>query len=202
MLDEAPIRMSIDQELLKKAQAAAERLNEAERQALLSRAEYHTSIRRLHLSGGSLREIAEALGLSHQRVQQIVDEAGGSWWTRVWRTRNVRRDAICTFCGKPPSEVSRLIAGPNVYICDGCVELAEQVVSGTPKAPSLFFLSRGSAPSACSFCGERRDQARPVVTRRETNVCGDCLRLCREILNERSAPEPPSGGTYEDRREA
>jgi hypothetical protein len=184
--------MTIDQELLKKAHTAAEHLAEAEKQALLSRAEYNITIRRLHLAGGSLREIAEALGLSHQRVQQIVDEAGGSWWTRVWRTRTVKRDAVCTFCGRPPSEVSKLIAGPNVYICNTCVEHAEQVVSGSPKAPSLFFLSRGSARSACSFCGEKRDQGRPVVTRREANVCGDCLRLCREILNERAPSEPPA----------
>jgi bacterioferritin-associated ferredoxin len=183
--------MTIDQELLNKARTASEKLSEAEKQSVLSRAEYHTSIRRLHLAGGSLREIAEALGVSHQRVQQIVDEAGGTWWTRVWRTRTVKRDAVCTFCGRPPGEVSKLIAGPNVYICDACVEHAEQVVAGSLKAPSLFFLSRGSR-SACTFCGEKRNDGRPVVTRRESNVCGDCLRLCREILNERAPSEPPA----------
>jgi hypothetical protein len=184
--------MTLDQELLKKAQTASERLAESEKQTVLSRAEYHTSIRRLHLAGASLREVAEALGLSHQRVQQIVEEAGGSWWTRVWRTRSVKRDAVCTFCGRPPSEVSKLIAGPNVYVCDACVALAEQVVAGSPKAPSLFFLSRGNARSACSFCGEKREPGRPVVTRGEANVCGDCLRLCREILSERAPSEPPA----------
>jgi hypothetical protein len=184
--------MTIDQELLRKAQTASERLAEAEKQTLLSRAEYHTTVRRLHLAGGSLREIAEALGVSHQRVQQIVDEAGGSWWTRVWRNRSVKRDAVCTFCGRPPGEVSKLIAGPNVYVCDACVAQAEQVVAGTPKTPSLFFLSRGNARSACSFCGERREPGRPVVTRGESNVCGDCLRLCREILSERAPSEPPA----------
>lgn len=182
--------MTIEPELLNKARSASERWTEAERQTLLLRADYQTAVRRLHLAGGSLREIAEALGVSHQRVQQIVEEAGGSWWRRAWRTRTVKGDAVCTFCGRPPGEVSKLIAGPNVYICDACVELAGQVISGTPKAPSLFFLSRGGARSACSFCGERRDEERPVVTRHETNVCGDCLRLCREILNERTPSEP------------
>src|SRR5215212_9276086 len=99
-------RMTMDPELLNKARAAAERLSEAERQTLLTRADYHTALRRLHLAGASLREIAEALGLSHQRVQQIVDEAGGSWWRRAWRTRTVKRDAVCTFCSRPPGEVS------------------------------------------------------------------------------------------------
>ena len=70
--------MTLDEELLKKALTAGARLSEAERQALMARADYHTMIRRMHLGGGSLREIAQALSISHQRVQQIVKEAGGS----------------------------------------------------------------------------------------------------------------------------
>ena len=29
----------------------------------------------------------------------------------------------CSFCGKTQDQVTRLIAGPGVYICDQCVEL-------------------------------------------------------------------------------
>src|SRR5437773_11798306 len=105
--------MTLDEQMLKKAQREAARFAESERGALLARADYHTAVRRLHLAGGSLREIAERLGLSHQRVQQIVAAAGGTWWQRVWRTRSVRRDAVCTFCDRPPSEVEKLVAGPN-----------------------------------------------------------------------------------------
>jgi len=43
-------------------------LDDAERH----RAEYHREVVKLHRSGMSLREIAEALGMSHQRVHQIV----------------------------------------------------------------------------------------------------------------------------------
>jgi len=39
------------------------------------RAEYHREVVKLHRSGMSLREIAEALGMSHQRVHQIVGGA-------------------------------------------------------------------------------------------------------------------------------
>ncbi len=34
----------------------------------------------------------------------------------------------CTFCGKDQNEVNKLIAGPNVYICDECVEKCNQVL--------------------------------------------------------------------------
>ena len=66
---EAPMVLSPD--LLERARAAGGVLDEAERRALLARGEYHAAVRRLHLAGGSLREIAQALSLSHQRVQQI-----------------------------------------------------------------------------------------------------------------------------------
>ncbi|HCC02688.1 MAG TPA: ATP-dependent Clp protease ATP-binding subunit ClpX [Ruminococcaceae bacterium] len=38
------------------------------------------------------------------------------------------REICCSFCGKPQSEVRRLIAGPGVYICDSCVELCKSIL--------------------------------------------------------------------------
>jgi hypothetical protein len=160
--------MVLDEELLKKARAEGVKLAEAERQSQLARAEYHTAIRRLHLASGSLREVAEALSLSHQRVQQIVRDAGGSWWQRVWRSRTVRRDAVCTFCERPPSEVAKLVAGPNVYICDGCITRAER--------------ARHPAKHRCSFCGKTR----PSHAVDDAAVCAECLQLCRQIADGRS----------------
>jgi ATP-dependent Clp protease ATP-binding subunit ClpX len=34
----------------------------------------------------------------------------------------------CSFCGKTQHEVRRLVAGPGVYICDQCVDLAHRIV--------------------------------------------------------------------------
>lgn len=34
----------------------------------------------------------------------------------------------CSFCGKPQSQVRRLVAGPNVFICDECVEMCMDIV--------------------------------------------------------------------------
>jgi hypothetical protein len=175
--------MTLESELLKQAQSAGTQLAELERQALLARADYHTAIRRLHLAGGSLREIAHALALSHQRVQQIVDEAGGSWWRRVWRTRNVKRDAVCTYCGHPPSEVAKLIAGPDVFICDACMVAAEHTLSGRRRGTAAFALGGPRRRARCAFCGKG---AQALAVTPQANVCGDCLRLCREILDQRS----------------
>lgn len=37
-------------------------------------------------------------------------------------------DIHCSFCGKDKSEVKKLIAGVDVYICDSCVELCTEIV--------------------------------------------------------------------------
>jgi len=39
------------------------------------------------------------------------------------------RQLRCSFCEKKETEVSVLVAGPNVYICDQCVAIASQIVN-------------------------------------------------------------------------
>lgn len=34
----------------------------------------------------------------------------------------------CSFCGKPHTQVERLIAGPNVYICNECIKACEEML--------------------------------------------------------------------------
>ena len=136
-------------------------------------------MRRIHLAGASLREIAQALDLSHQRVQQMVDGAGGSWWQRVWSSRNARGKLNCTFCNRSQDLVAKLIAGPKVFICDACVAAGEQLLSGGGRGPSggPMTLAAEDAKRRCSFCGKRKARLSGPA-----NVCRECLDACRQIL--------------------
>ena len=40
-----------------------------------------------------------------------------------------KKQLRCSFCGKPQDQVRKLIAGPNVYICDECVGLCTDIVA-------------------------------------------------------------------------
>lgn len=42
---------------------------------------------------------------------------------------NNDQDCKCSFCGKQQDEVDKLIAGPDVYICDECIELCNEIVT-------------------------------------------------------------------------
>lgn len=39
-----------------------------------------------------------------------------------------KKQLKCSFCGKSQDQVRRLIAGPNVYICDECIELCQEII--------------------------------------------------------------------------
>jgi len=179
--------MALDRDLLAAARVAGERLIAAENDARTARADYHHAVRRLHLAGAPLREVAQALGISHPRVQQIVQATGGTWWTRMWRTRRVGPDMACSFCGLLSEHVARLIAGPEVFICDACVRLAEAVQqTRKPKSSARARIEPiASGKVRCSFCGRKGSEAR-LVGDTENTVCRDCLELCRRILDDTS----------------
>jgi ATP-dependent protease Clp ATPase subunit len=98
----------------------------------------------------------------------------------------------CSFCGKNQEQVKKLIAGPEAWICDGCVSRAHAVIA-TPglTAPTpiatIQTVSDEAGAEQCSFCSKRRDRVAGMVSAVDSRICDECLGLCDEILTE----EPP-----------
>jgi ATP-dependent Clp protease ATP-binding subunit ClpX len=44
-------------------------------------------------------------------------------------------EICCSFCGKRRSEVRKLISGPNVYVCDECVALCNEIIEQDETPP-------------------------------------------------------------------
>ncbi len=44
----------------------------------------------------------------------------------------------CSFCGRPASQVKRLISGMNAYICDECIKLAYNIIEDEEKTKRQF----------------------------------------------------------------
>jgi hypothetical protein len=182
--------MPVDPELLKTAREAEARLVDAERALDIARAEFRHAVRRLHLAGGSLREIADALGLSHQRVHQIVEEAGrpGGWrGTTAGRRAGPPVDELaCSFCGQTQRQVKKLIAGPGAYICDKCADLADGVIAtgndATTPITEVVSVAADLTTAACTFCGKQRHQVTGLAAAVQASICNECLDLCHEII--------------------
>jgi len=134
--------------------------------AEVARAEFHRAVRRLHLRGASLRELADAFQLSHQRIHQIVEAAGGA---RRWRRRErTPSEPSCSFCGRLQRTTRKLVAGPRVHICERCVALADSVIdSGRAEETTLGIIEPVAANDTgrrCSFCGKHRYQVTGLAT--------------------------------------
>jgi ATP-dependent Clp protease ATP-binding subunit ClpX len=52
---------------------------------------------------------------------------------------------ICSFCNKKQKDVRKMIAGPNVYICDECVELCNDIIQEEMDRDE-YYASRASVP--------------------------------------------------------
>ncbi len=64
--------MTLDDAARKEAEEARLRMLDAQHALEVARSDFHHAIRKLHAAGASMRDVAAAFGLSHQRVHQIV----------------------------------------------------------------------------------------------------------------------------------
>ena len=42
--------------------------------------------------------------------------------------KKVSKGIRCSFCGKPQEMVKKIIAGPNVFICDECIGICNNIM--------------------------------------------------------------------------
>jgi hypothetical protein len=92
---------------------------------------------RMHSSRDALR--IKAVEISHSDALELIAKAFGfDNWNVLSAKITVAssfdegpeagRAPYCSFCGKSQYEVRRLVAGPTVFICDGCIELCARTV--------------------------------------------------------------------------
>ena len=68
----------------------------------------------------------------------------------------------CSFCGKTSEQVRRLVAGPNVHICDECIMLCQEIINDD------FATSEGIAPVEVPRPKEIKDVLDQYVIGQET----------------------------------
>jgi hypothetical protein len=201
--------MSLDEHVLIDVEAARTRLEVLEDQAYEARAAFHQAIRRLHAAGGSMREIATALGMSHQRVHQIIGTEGiveveASAVTEVSSlpvaveassapaVATTTAEDACSFCGAPRRELDKLLAGPGpVFICDACVRRAANVVAGGEDGETLRHVPADD-DATCSFCGNSSAIGGAMAEHSDgrPRICAKCTTTCEKLLRDDKPDRP------------
>jgi hypothetical protein len=102
----------------------------------------------------------------------------------------------CSFCGKSPDEVRKLIAGPTVNICDECIDFCNGLIEEMPQPDHCYdAFDFGMAYVTFHFTdgtwlGVKKDR---VLRRREPSDIGDLFASDRDLL-QRAAREVAYGG--------
>ena len=65
----------------------------------------------------------------------------------------------CTFCRRSEHQVRKLVAGPGVYICDACVEIAHRIVRAEGSPPAQGARWRRAVERIAGVFGAARSRA-------------------------------------------
>jgi kynureninase len=105
--------------------------------------------------------------------------------------RGSDQELSCSFCGQTRWEVSKIVAGPDVYVCDGCVAQAASVLGpGGPATTGTGVMARLDSPARgqrCSFCGQPYHRVAGLAAARDARICAECIELCEEIFAQEQA---------------
>jgi len=70
-----------------------------------------------------------------QQFHEVVDKAKA--YDNLLKMQGKFDTLHCSFCGKNQHQVQKLIAGPNVYICDECVNLCVEIIDDSNKEKEM-----------------------------------------------------------------
>lgn len=195
--------MPLDEKILADVDAARTRLERLEDETYEARASLHQAIRRLHAAGASMREIATSLGMSHQRIHQIIGTDGivevePSAVVDVSRLPAAGAGVAvtagedrCSFCGAPRRELDKLLAAPGpVFICGGCVGRANLAVQHRA-APAMRTVPLAE-DATCSFCGNSSGVG-GIMAEAESGsprICARCTETSRKLVAKEEPAKP------------
>jgi hypothetical protein len=76
-------------------------------------------------------------------------------------TINAPRQLSCSFCGKVPTEVKKLVVGPAVNICSECIEVCNYSIGNA--IGNIFEIEPDALYTACPHCGRLEEIDEGVV---------------------------------------
>ena len=92
----------------------------------------------------------------------------------------------CSFCGKSENAVKKLIAGPTVFICDECVSVCNDILSGEARLPHQVHPADAAAPPphipsdpvrylTCAMCRMATSWDDAVLVPERGAICAGCV---------------------------
>jgi hypothetical protein len=163
--------------LIDKVEGTRGALEASEAEMRRKRSEYHAAVGDMARAGMTVREIGKSIGISHQRVQQILDEL------------------VCLFCGAGKYDgVPFVGGGGHGFICLDCLHLAQRGLRDKRRVEDdegriMLFNKRG--PERCDFCEHRigdphidpsHKKIDALLTHKRSRICNGCIKMYAAML--------------------
>ncbi|HET9441770.1 MAG TPA: ClpX C4-type zinc finger protein [Acidimicrobiales bacterium] len=192
--------MTLDDAILADVEAARAALDELEDRAFDARARFHREVRRLHGAGGSLREIAAALGLSHQRVHQIVGEDGVVEVEAASREVAVLPGALVVAPPGADPGGGGAGAGPGAGFGTGTAAGGGPGggAGGGPGGGTRPVMVRRTTRLRCAFCNAGRSDTARMVAGPGVHICQQCVADAAGVAATRRPARGPRQVTLRD----
>jgi len=105
-------------------------------------------------------------------------------------SRFVKSDApdSCSFCGKTQAQVMKLIAGKSGFICDGCVEVCNDVLAKDAAAATYtpyadpYTDAPVDEPLRCLVCGGQIPPSEVITIPKRGALCRACAGPVRAAI--------------------
>ena len=106
-----------------------------------------------------------------------------------------RENLRCSFCDKAQHDVCKLIAGPDVYICDECVRVCMDIMEQDRPVTEMSVQDTsptGALPISCSLCGMLTPPDVALLVENKGILCPVCIQEVRAAIAEKDEWPPQS----------
>jgi hypothetical protein len=112
----------------------------------------------------------------------LVEDAGGAIASAPCETPSYS----CSFCGAPDGGGTRLVAGPEVFICRSCVDSRVVQLASYDRTANRTDASGAVSTTAqdrpCSFCNRPRGDGAAMFSADVHSMCEGCVRICVDMF--------------------
>jgi len=93
----------------------------------------------------------------------------------------------CSFCGRAEIKPGKFVAGPNLCICNQCIEQASLALLDLSEDENHRFQAKAQDSVRCDFCGKKPKEVWRLLTANDKNICSECVEICNDVLGDTDA---------------